>query len=532
MKAKRMKMKNRALIAAAHVVLALAAPAAPVPKAWTVDVRQVRPFEFEAVRGETVALEATFTDGARPFAMDDAPCFVYWQTNGMGRLVWKEPAAASGNVVRATWTPGMDPGGKSVRGWLGQDGRNYRGLFAIRFTAGPGAVPNALELPVPRIDFAAVEVANAPWLAEETDPTVPAWAKAGTKPAYTAAEVGAADAAEVASLKDGVGALSVGYARLYSFATGATNANFSATNYPPTKAEADARRHFAPEPGMDFSDVPASLQLNEFRDGAWRTVVDTRDWTVWYCAFREARLTNEIARLKAANAALSNRLERAKAWADTTANGAENPMGDTVVVDRPNMWLMAGYEWQKCVSGSNRCFVIRAKDVALAGGSGASGFLEVADAFGRPYLRVNKSADSFADPVVDEISFDAGEGAWYVVFGNSQRPARGGANAALDGNGAGEAILYAEDDPRCPAEITWPERPDSVAGHWIMRAVPKPVGGAVPETMFFGAEKITVAGQDYVEYLKEASFGAGVRVGTNVYDAVESGDTLTWRRRK
>lgn len=509
------------------------AASAAVPVRWTVETSRVQPAVFDVVRGESIALEATLQSYGKPLetAPEDA-WRIYWQTNGMGSTWWSAPARATGNVLRASWTPAMDPGAQAVTGFIGSTGDNYRASFQLRFRHGPGATPNALPLPTPRIDFAAVEVANAPWIEEESDPTVPAWAKAASKPAYTASEVGAADAGAVESLRAGVQTLGVGYERVYGFVSGATNANFSATNYPPTKADADARRRFAPEPGMDFSDVPASLQLNELRDGEWRTVVDTRDWAVWYFAFRERALTNEIARLRAENAALSNRLDAAQAWGARTADGAENPMGDTVVVDRPNLWLMAGYEWQKCVSGSNRCFVIRAKDAALSGGSGANGFLEVADAFGRPYLRINKSADSFADPVIDEISFDEGEGAWYVVFGNSQRPARGGANAALDGDGAGGAILYAEDDPRCPAEITWPERPDSVAGHWVMRAVPKPVGGAVPDTMFFGAERITVAGQDYVEYLKETSFGAGVRVGTNVYDAIEAGDTLTWRRRQ
>ena len=64
-----------------------------------------------------------------------------------------------------------------------------------------------------------------------------------------------------------------------------------------TKAEEDARCHFEAEPGMDFSNVPASLQLNEYRDGERRTVVDTRDWPVWYFKFKERQLTNEIARL-------------------------------------------------------------------------------------------------------------------------------------------------------------------------------------------------------------------------------------------
>lgn len=352
-------------------------------------------------------------------------------------------------------------------------------------------------------------------------PTVYEWAQAPTKPTYTADEVGAAEASQVAQLN-------LGYTRLYNFSSGATNANFTATNYPPTKAEADARCHFEPEAGMDFSKVPSSLQLNEYRNGEWRTVVDTRDWTVWYYKFKEIQLTNEIAKLKAENAVLSNKV--AAAWADRTANGIDNPMTDTVVIDRPNMWIMADYEWQKVVSGSNQCFVIRAKNVALSGGGNTNGFLEVVDAFGKPYMRINKSAETFADPVYEDIYQDQTDGAWYVVFSNSTKPTKGGANVALRGNGDGKRILFEETDPECPAVITWPDVPESHSGHWIMKAVPKPVNGVIPSAMFFGAE-IKVAGSDYVEYLKEASFGSGIRYGNKVYDPQESGNQLIFVKR-
>lgn len=180
----------------AGAFLALAATAA-VPLRWTAETSRVQPARLEAVRGETLELEAAFTSYGRPLAMDGAPCAVYWQTNGMGSAYWVQAAAASGNVVRATFAPEMDPGAGAVRGFLGQAGENYRAAFAIRFLDGPGAAPNALPLPTKRIDFAAVEVANAPWLEEESDPTVPAWAKAASKPAYTASEVGATTPADV-----------------------------------------------------------------------------------------------------------------------------------------------------------------------------------------------------------------------------------------------------------------------------------------------------------------------------------------------
>ena len=531
---------------------------AAVPLRWTVETSRVQPAVFDAYQGETLTFEAALQSKGKPL---EAPLnySFFWQTNGMGSTYWEAPCpvpsssldGASTNVLFATFTPSMDVGARAYNCFIGSPSNIYHAAFQLRLRPSPGALPNALPLPTPVIDFAEVKVANAPWasamvvnaaLATADNARINATnalakAKAAQSSSDAAqrsadnAQANAADAKAAAEAAAGdVEKLNIGYSRIYNFLLGATNANFSATNYPPTKAEADARCHFEAEPGMDFSTVPASLQLNEYRDGEWRTVVDTRYWTVWYFKFKECQLTNEIARLRAENVALSNKVEAAKSWADRTANGIENPLDDTVVVDRPNLWLMADYEWQKVVSGSNQCFVLRAKNFALSGGANTNGFLEVCDAFGKPYMRINKSSETFADPVFDDIYWDQDDGAWYVVFSNSTKPTKGGANVALRGNGDGKCILFEETDPECPAVITWPDVPESHSGHWIMKAVPKPVNGVVPSALFFGAE-IKVPGSDYVEYLKEASFGAGVRFGNNVYDYVESGDQLILRRR-
>ena len=531
---------------------------AAVPLRWTVETSRIQPASFDAYQGETLTFEAALQSKGKPL---EAPLnySFFWQTNGMGSTYWEAPCplpssslyGASTNVLFATFTPSMDVGARVYNCFIGSPSNIYHAAFQLRLRPSPGATPNELELPRKHIDFAEIEVKNAPWASAMVVKAVLATADnarinatnalAKAKAAQSSsdaaqrsadnAQANAADAKAAAEAAAGdVEKLNIGYSRIYNFLLGSTNANFTATNYPPTKAEADARCHFEAEPGMDFSTVPASLQLNEYRDGEWRTVVDTRYWTVWYFKFKECQLTNEIARLRAENVALSNKVEAAKSWADRTANGIENPLDDTVVVDRPNLWLMADYEWQKVVSGSNQCFVLRAKNVALSGGANTNGFLEVCDAFGKPYMRINKSSETFADPVFDDIYWDQDDGAWYVVFSNSTKPTKGGANVALRGNGDGKCILFEETDPECPAVITWPDVPESHSGHWIMKAVPKPVNGVVPSALFFGAE-IKVPGSDYVEYLKEASFGAGVRFGNNVYDYVESGDQLILRRR-
>ena len=190
-------MKKRSLVAAAHALLAPAALHAAVPVRWTVETSRVQPAAFEQFAGTSIDLEATLTSYGKPLAVEGEPR-LYWQTNGMGKLYFDTPASASGNVLRATWTPACETGGAtSYKGFIGIPGSIYSAAFTLRLRPSPGATPNALPLPTPRIDFAAVEVANAPWLEEESDPTVPAWAKATAKPAYTASEVGATTPADV-----------------------------------------------------------------------------------------------------------------------------------------------------------------------------------------------------------------------------------------------------------------------------------------------------------------------------------------------
>lgn len=136
---------------------------AAVPLKWTVETSRVQPVTFEAYHGETLELEATLQSYGKPIADTLQDVRIYWQTNGMGSAYWSAPASASGNVLRATWTPAMDTGANAVYGFVGVAGENYRASFQLRFRNSPGAEPTALELPVKTIDFSKIKVLNAPW---------------------------------------------------------------------------------------------------------------------------------------------------------------------------------------------------------------------------------------------------------------------------------------------------------------------------------------------------------------------------------
>ena len=145
----------KALCTAFSIALYAAFPArsAAVPLAWTVETSRAQVAQFEAYRGETLDLEATMKSYGSPLATPAQPS-LYWQTNGMGAAWWTAPATASGNVLRATWSPTNDCGGTVYNCFIGGPDSTYRAAFRLRMLPSPGFTPNHLKLPTVTYDAA------------------------------------------------------------------------------------------------------------------------------------------------------------------------------------------------------------------------------------------------------------------------------------------------------------------------------------------------------------------------------------------
>ena len=392
--------------------LALLAPAAllaAVPKKWDVDLNAQPPqvFTLQRPRGETYELTAVLKDQGKPFAPAITNVCIYWQTNGMENLYWSAPASVSSNVLRATWNPSMDPGATTVRGYIGDPGHIYAAAFQFRFIASPGPLPNALPLPTPRIDFAAVEVANAPWIEEESDPTVPAWAKAAAKPTYTAGEVGAYAKAEIDAKGYVTKAVTNGLASaetvdaLAAEVAGKANA---ASVY--TKTQADARYYPADEgalwsswwSGDGFRVVVSNYDVNvlsaawdrlpaaafEYRPGGTGDLV-----RVWDERTRWARHRIEFADFQdAMDAALAEK--SGLDWGKTTPTGFDAPDGFTWL-DTPAVAIAGGLAWQKTVTSEGAVWLLCSNGmVAELGSSAAStnGYFKITDERGETAFEI------------------------------------------------------------------------------------------------------------------------------------------------
>ena len=132
---------------------------AAVPLRWTVETSRAQVAQFEAYRGETLDLEATMKSYGSPLATPVQPS-LYWQTNGMGAAWWTAPATASGNVLRATWSPTNDCGGTVYNCIIGGPDATYRAAFRLRMLPSPGFTPNHIPLPTVKA---------------ESDPVFSAW---------------------------------------------------------------------------------------------------------------------------------------------------------------------------------------------------------------------------------------------------------------------------------------------------------------------------------------------------------------------
>ncbi|MCR5751579.1 MAG: hypothetical protein K6G91_06435 [Kiritimatiellae bacterium] len=225
---------------------------------WVCNWPEASSQTFALYQGETAEFEPIFKVNGK--AVTNVSIYAVWyQTNGMDQAWWK----LDGNV----FAPSNDVGAASYRFFVESretpnsqltthNSKIYRANGTLRMLPSPGYVPNAIEPPIVTLDFASLNVLNAPWLEDETDPTVPAWAKAENPPQTDIS--GKADKTEVAAA-----------------AQAATNYTDSATALTPVFSEWTIYR--------DGVDVTAQMQEQpHWVDDSWSEGVFFRGyWSVW-----------------------------------------------------------------------------------------------------------------------------------------------------------------------------------------------------------------------------------------------------------
>ena len=163
------------LCTALAIALAAAFAASAKTFDWPIGSPAAKAETFTAYHGETVRFNLRLSGPMTNLA----PVAIYYQTNGMDKADFFPP------IPGTVFHPTNDCGAASYRFFIlctDQDGRNYTANGTLRMLDSPGFEPSVVSPPVKTLDFSTVTVLNAPWIEEESDPTVPAWAKAENPP--------------------------------------------------------------------------------------------------------------------------------------------------------------------------------------------------------------------------------------------------------------------------------------------------------------------------------------------------------------
>lgn len=508
---------------------------AAVPLRWTVETSRVQPVTFEAYHGETLEFEASLQSYGKPIADTLQDVRIYWQTNGMGSAYWSAPASASGNVLRATWSPAMDTGANAVYGFIGVAGENYRASFQLRMRSSPGAVPNELDLPRKHIDFAEVEVKNAPWASATIVHAVFAAADNARMTATNAlakatAAQSSADAAQRSAdaATDDIEAAKTSAQEALAYASGVynymhadENAWFSGTNYV-FGADAASRHKFVFEDGMDLGTVPCSMALIEKRDGVNQTVWDQRDWTSWYWSFKAGQLREEIA---ATNAVIYGVIggKADKAWSHhTSASGRDNPDTTTTWVETESVTIAPGMAWETVATVSGCSYWTIVGDGARIGGNSTNSVLDIKDFEGNSVMKITKTASYMTYLECGSEIYTSGRDDQGRVTFTMRASVKPTAEFTTDLN----EEFVGEEDAACPAVFEWE---NVSAGVWRIHFLAKPGASAC-----FAKFKVEVEGSTTVEYANAPTVNGGLifngkKIAPVIPASAKVGDTITWK---
>lgn len=157
-------MKRHCLILLALALWAELCSASAAPLKWSCNWPEAKSQTFSLYHGESATFEPVFVVNGKA-ATNLTIEAVYYQTNGMADAWWQLPGA--------TFAPSNDCGAASYRFFVraaDAAGVNYRANGVLRMLDSPGFTPGEVALPIRRLDFSTVEVANAPYYTkDETD---------------------------------------------------------------------------------------------------------------------------------------------------------------------------------------------------------------------------------------------------------------------------------------------------------------------------------------------------------------------------
>ena len=402
-----MKKRPKVIFAALLAAYALypALPAA-VPLRWTVETSRAQVAQFEAYRGETLDLEATMKSYGSPLATPVQPS-LYWQTNGMGAAWWMAPATASGNVLRATWSPTNDCGGTVYNCFIGGTGATYRAAFRLRMLPSPGFTPN--HIPLPTVKAESDPVFSA-WLAtnEFSSAALDTNTVLGLITSATNELEGVGTGRQIirGSNQYGPWDITVFNAQTAQTAHGDSDGRSIIDTYAEKSEVNDLHDRYNEISGTVSAwqtywdgddvrvtvtnyygnlDIPSlyleqKMQVDETHDSPWFKVVwDERTrWNRFMPTF--SALTNDVAQNKAD-----------RAWGVYDSSTGEYSPDGLLQLSQEQIMIAPGMSYQKTVTaGGNAYWVLRANDPTTVSGVTSNGFFRIEDFDGNALFEIVK----------------------------------------------------------------------------------------------------------------------------------------------
>ena len=338
--------------------------------------------------------------------------------------------------------------------------------------------------------FVCVDTNDIP---DETDPTVPEWAKEPYPPSYSAADVGAAPASIVPVLT--------------SVSNDAVTAKLNAETA--LRIVLGESVWFAVTNNMrTVEGVIPSLQLWEVRGSATNLVYDSRE-----------EITNTVRVLTSElRAELEARIP-SKAWGNYQSDGTDNPQpGEVAIINPPTIILTGGGTFNKYIEvGDSSVWVLQSSGPVSFGGNTNGNFFAVHDDEGNTHFKVAKT-DSYDLPMfISDILPRQSQNHILIYTATTNR----------QGNAVAQPVLFAANDLK---NSTWHEEVEGeidalgITVSWAKdETIPAWVATITPdvwyEKMFFRA-KVTQEGGVAVINTAPVRFDGGVQIGNGTYRLV------------
>ena len=348
-----------------------------------------------------------------------------------------------------------------------------------------------LEVPVTNL-VGRVALTND--IPDETDPTVPEWAKEPSPPSYSAADVGAAPASIVpvlTSVSNDAATAKLNAETALRIVLG-ESVWFAVTNYMRT-----------------VEGVIPSLQLWEVRGSATNLVYDSRE-----------EITNTVRVLTSElRAELEARIP-SKAWGNYQSDGTDNPQpGEVAIVNQPTVLLTGGGTFNKYLEvGNSSVWVLTSSGLCSFGGDTNGNFFAVLDDEGKAHFKVSKTDSFDVGAICNGIFPRESQNSilCYYVSTNRQGQVYASPPVLSASTNLQETVWHEEVDGEVNSlglTVSW-ARNDAISA-WVATITPD----AFPPALFLRA-KVKQEGGVAVINTAPTRFDGGIQIGNVTYRLV------------